>query len=319
MKKSTRFIVVLVGLSLLLTRHCQARRKPKLNVFIDGKEVARFLYDIRSSLYLVRDSEVAAMLMKPLTNLVPPIQPNIRDIKFKFNSNGKVSYSLSFRSSNESVMAHPRASIPLTGLVPRKTKAFRVHFPCTERLSAEVVVHINISFTNRNGRKIVWGPLHLALRRRCRATLRTTDFPQSSQKTSSSTLPIPRMCNKKCTKRHIFRRFCLSDYAIRARVDSEVHKNGHQQLRVRVSTRYKSGAVRITKRQLLELRGRELTCNCSQVLPSKVYLIIGKEDKHRRVLFVDGMVSALEWDVDGKKMARMIRKRRDRCPKRITP
>ncbi|EDO38872.1 predicted protein [Nematostella vectensis] len=296
MKKSTRFIVVLVGLSLLLTRHCQARRKPKLNVFIDGKEVARFLYDIRSSLYLVRDSEVAAMLMKPLTNLVPPIQPNIRDIKFKFNSNGKpYEDDVAPRSPYEDDVG-PR--LPYEDDVgPRSVRT---------RLDSIIS-------------KMVWGPLHLALRRRCRATLRTTDFPQSSQKTSSSTLPIPRMCNKKCTKRHIFRRFCLSDYAIRARVDSEVHKNGHQQLRVRVSTRYKSGAVRITKRQLLELRGRELTCNCSQVLPSKVYLIIGKEDKHRRVLFVDGMVSALEWDVDGKKMARMIRKRRDRCPKRITP
>ena len=34
----------------------------------------------------------------------------------------QVKYSLSFRSSNESVMEHPRANIPLQGFVPKRTK-----------------------------------------------------------------------------------------------------------------------------------------------------------------------------------------------------
>jgi hypothetical protein len=42
--------------------------------------------------------------------------------KFIKNIVLQVRYLLSFRSSNTTVMDHPRASIPTTGFVPRKTK-----------------------------------------------------------------------------------------------------------------------------------------------------------------------------------------------------
>ncbi|KXJ20246.1 uncharacterized protein LOC110243959 [Exaiptasia diaphana] len=299
---------------LLLLSICESKRRPShLNVFIEAQEVARFLYDIDSTLYLVRDSKVAPMLQKPLGLLVPPIVPSIKDIRFKFNSSGgRVRYLMSFMSSNTTIMKHPRASISTTGFVPRKTKGFRVWFPCTGKMTGIVYLYINISFSDKSGRKMLWGPLYLGLRRRCNArnnhSLRTA--PQASI--------APTMCNKRCTKNYILSRFCLSDYVIRARVESEVKKRGRSHLRVRVTKKYKKGRVKITRRQLLELRGRELTCNCSQFIRKKSYLFLGKEDRRRKVLYVDNLATALDWDENGKQMLRMHRKRKHRCPRRIS-
>ncbi|KAK2567778.1 hypothetical protein P5673_007648 [Acropora cervicornis] len=95
----------------------------KLNVFLEAKEVSRFLYDLNTNLFLVKDGTVASMLKTPsLSSLIPPIEPYIKDLKFRFSATGRVQYRLSFQSSNETIMKHPTASIPLSGLVPKKTR-----------------------------------------------------------------------------------------------------------------------------------------------------------------------------------------------------
>ncbi|XP_031568591.1 uncharacterized protein LOC116303230, partial [Actinia tenebrosa] len=193
------------------------------------------------------------------------------------------------------------------------SKGFRVSFPCTGKKAGVVLLFINIAFSDKTGRNL-WGPLSLALRRRCTARPNPN---YSSQSTSATTQVVPNTCNKRCSKDYIMKRFCLSDYVIRAKVESEVRKNGRLQLRVRVTKKYKKGIVKITRRQLLELRGRELTCDCSPVILKRHYLLLGKEDKKKRVLYVDNLLIALDWETSGKKMLRMHRKRRYRCPKRI--
>lgn len=100
-------------------------------------------------------------------------------------------------------------------------------------------------------------------------------------------------------------------------MESEVKKRGRSHLRVRVTKKYKKGRVKITKRQLLELRGQELTCNCRQFLKRKPYIFLGKEDRKKKVLYVDHLAIALDWDENGKKMLRMHRKRKHRCPRKI--
>ncbi|KAK3732846.1 hypothetical protein QZH41_012363, partial [Actinostola sp. cb2023] len=202
-------MIITTVIILLFVDACEGKRRPAhLNVFIEAKEVARFLYDIDSTMYLVRDSKVAPMLQRPLGLLIPPIDPSIQHIKFKFNSTGAmVRYRLSFQSSNTTVMKHPIASIPKAGVVPRRTKAFHVWFPCTGKKSGVVYLNINISFSDKPGRKMLWGPLHLGLRRRCNArhspSSRIASFPASV---------IPTTCNKRCSKNYILSRFCLSDY-----------------------------------------------------------------------------------------------------------
>ena len=47
--------------------------------------------DLNTNLFLVQNGKVAAMLKRPiLTSLIPPIDPQIKDMKFKFNASAKV-------------------------------------------------------------------------------------------------------------------------------------------------------------------------------------------------------------------------------------
>lgn len=290
----------------------------KLNVFLDAREVSRFLYDLNTNLFLVQNGKVAPILKTPiLSSMIPPIEPYIKDLKFRFNATGSVRYSLSFKSSNETIMRHPTTNIRLNGLVPKRTKGFRVKFPCTGRVTGQTLLTINISFTEVNGDQI-WGPLSLALRRYCvsdnEAWIDNTRF-NSSESEDTSPLPPPQVCNKKCNKRHMMRRFCLSDFVIKARMENEIMRNGLHGLRVRVLRTYKEGKVQVNRRQLLEKRGQEITCSCSNLKPNKVYVILGKEDKRKRVLYIDNFSTALEWSKNGKAHLRAYRKKSS-CPAR---
>ncbi|KAL9987706.1 hypothetical protein ACROYT_G002055 [Oculina patagonica] len=291
----------------------------KLNVFLDAREVSRFLYDLNTNLYLVQDGIVAPILKTPiLSSMIPPIEPHIKDLKFRFNSTGMVQYSLNFKSSNETIMRHPTANIRLSGLVPRKTKVFRVKFPCTGKVTGGALLTINISFVDVAGSGI-WGPLSLTLKRQCVSDNEDWISPRHENSTEPGgvyPLPPPQICNKRCSNRHVMRRFCLNDFVIKARMESEIMRNGLPRLRVRIMRTYKQGKVKINnKTQLMEKRGQEITCSCSNLNANKVYLILGKEDKRKRVLYLDNFSTALEWNKNGKSFVRAYRKKTS-CPER---
>lgn len=314
--QTRHFLKAFTLFSLLFLYNCSA----KLNVFLEAKEVSRFLYDLKTNLYLVRDGIVAPVLKTPiLSSMIPPIDHRIKDLKFRFNGTKKVQYSLNFKSSNETIMRHPTTNIRLTGLVPRKTRVFRVKFPCTGKVTGEALLTINISFAEVAGSQI-WGPLSLTLRRNCVADKhKRTNTGRNSSEQGGSPLPPPKICNKRCNRRHVMRRFCLSDFVIKARMESEIMKNGLPRLRVRILRMYKQGRVKINNRhQLLDKRGLEITCSCSNLKVNKVYLILGKEDKRRRLLYLDNFSTAVDWSKNGKQYIRANRKNNS-CPQRRTP
>lgn len=107
----------------------------------------------------------------------------------------------------------------------------------------------------------------------------------------------------------------MSDFVIKARMENEIMRNGLHGLRVRVLRTYKEGKVQVNRRQLLEKRGQEITCSCSNLKPNKVYVILGKEDKRKRVLYIDNFSTALEWSKNGKAHLRAYRKKSS-CPVR---
>ena len=105
---------------------------------------------------------------------------------------------------------------------------------------------------------------------------------------------------------------------IRAKVESVIRKKGWRYLRVRVTKTFKKGKVKINKRQLIEVRSLKVTCKCTRLLPRKTYLILSKEDRHKRKLYIDALTTALEWSNDAKRYLRMYRKKA-LCPLRARP
>lgn len=59
-------------------------------------------------------------------------------------------------------------------------------------------------------------------------------------------------------------------------------------------------------------------CSCSNLKVNKVYLILGKEDKRRRLLYLDNFSTAVDWSKNGKQYIRANRKNNS-CPQRRTP
>lgn len=110
-------------------------------------------------------------------------------------------------------------------------------------------------------------------------------------------------------------RHSFTSTVIKARMENEIMRNGLHGLRVRVLRTYKEGKVQVNRRQLLEKRGQEITCSCSNLKPNKVYVILGKEDKRKRVLYIDNFSTALEWSKNGKAHLRAYRKKSS-CPAR---
>ena len=113
--------------------------------------------------------------------------------------------------------------------------------------------------------------------------------------------------------------FVIYSQVIKARMDSEIMRNGLPRLRLRIARTYKQGKVKINnKNQLMEKRGQEITCSCSNLKVNKVYLILGKEDKRTRVLYLDNFSTALEWNKNGKSYVKAFRNRSS-CPERRMP
>lgn len=113
--------------------------------------------------------------------------------------------------------------------------------------------------------------------------------------------------------------FVTCSQVIKARMESEIMRNGFPQLRLRIARTYKQGKVKIdNKNQLMEKRGQEITCSCRNLKVDKLYLILGKEDQRKRVLYLDNFSTALEWNKNGKSYMKAFRNRIS-CPERKMP
>ena len=113
--------------------------------------------------------------------------------------------------------------------------------------------------------------------------------------------------------------FLICSQVIKARMESELMRNGLPHLRLRITRTYNQGKVKInSKNQLMEKRGQEITCSCSNLKVNKHYLILGKEDKRKRVLYLDNFSTALEWNKNGKSYVKAF-KNRSSCPERKMP
>ena len=113
--------------------------------------------------------------------------------------------------------------------------------------------------------------------------------------------------------------FVICSQVIKARMETEIMRNGLPRLRLRIARTYKQGKVKIDNKNLLmEKRGQEITCSCSNLKVNKLYLILGKEDKRKRVLYLDNFSTALEWNKNGKTHVKAFRNRSS-CPERKMP
>lgn len=134
-----------------------------LNLYMDSKETYKLL-GIRAELYYVRNGIINHFALS--FNL--PIATEVSEIHFTWQSTKpeKMPYKMQFFVSNTQAMSRPTANISDDGVVPTQLSAFKIKLPCTNLLSAEVDVSIqmNISIFSASN----WTVLNFKRRKICR-------------------------------------------------------------------------------------------------------------------------------------------------------
>ncbi|XP_063241635.1 tyrosine-protein kinase Drl-like [Bacillus rossius redtenbacheri] len=132
-------------LTAVLGLLCGARAH--LNLFVSQAEVMKLL-GLSAELYYVRDGVVNIYAM----NFVVPVPAHITDLEFSWQAltRAPLPYAWSFVYDNHDALRPPELDIPARGLVPAKVQTFRVRFPCSGSMSAEVLVlmQLNVSLYN---------------------------------------------------------------------------------------------------------------------------------------------------------------------------
>lgn len=134
-----------------------------LNLYMDSEETYKLL-GITAELFYVRNGIINHYALS--FNL--PIATEVSEIHFTWQSTKpeKMPYKMQFFVSNSQAMGRPTANISDDGVVPTKLSAFKIKLPCTNLLSAEVDVRIqmNISIFSASN----WTVLNFKRRKICR-------------------------------------------------------------------------------------------------------------------------------------------------------
>ncbi|KAK7871821.1 hypothetical protein R5R35_006421 [Gryllus longicercus] len=104
---------------------------------------------LSAELFYVREGVVNTYAM----NFVVPVPAHISDLEFSWQSLAKnpLPYVLAIDYNNHDAMLPPQVNISSRGVIPTRVQTFRVRFPCTGRLSAEieVLLQLNVSTYNK--------------------------------------------------------------------------------------------------------------------------------------------------------------------------
>ncbi|XP_028394748.1 uncharacterized protein LOC114518913 [Dendronephthya gigantea] len=282
-----------------------------LDVFIARRELKRFFneFDI-GDFYIIRKGVIDNFVQNKATGFLPAIAPETQSLELKFQSRYKLYYKLYMSSSDRSIMKIPSSTIRPNGHVPRKARPFKIRFPCTRRKTGTAMLKIKMEFMLPAMKRSPITEFVLNLKRSCEKAKEVVTRKPATAKTNY-------ICSKKCDRNNVLRRFCLSDFAIRARVETSSTSRGGRPLhKVRVTKYYKRSRVPIGKKIDIEIFGTDITCKCELLQIGKTYLILGKENSFSSSFFLDDYTYAIEWGEGGKKMAK-LHKKRSTCPKRF--
>lgn len=141
----TYLVAVLVFSSVLDLTSAQ------LYLFLSKEDARNYLkLDFQEKLYLIQAGLPATMLKNPTAfhDFMAPIEPSTSELRISWFSLPQAShYSMSFESSDRSIMGDPRPSIPLQGIVGQATHMFSIRFICTGKTTGQVDMTFNLNYT----------------------------------------------------------------------------------------------------------------------------------------------------------------------------
>lgn len=136
--------------------------------------------NFQGKLYLIHEGEPTTMVQDTgaFYRFMSPIDSSVSTIQLSWFSNPQVShYSMSFKSSDHSIMPDPVAAIPLEGIVPHAEKAFQVSFYCPGTRKGEVDMTFALNYSKIISSAVVTKEIKtfmLVVRRRCEKTVVVT-------------------------------------------------------------------------------------------------------------------------------------------------
>ncbi|XP_074657404.1 tyrosine-protein kinase RYK-like [Tubulanus polymorphus] len=136
-----------------------------LDFFMNEAETWRLL-GITAELYYVRNGVVNDYALR----FILPIPADKQDIYFTWRNLGgkQMFYRMEFDVSDTRAMDFPTANITAEGVVPKRQSVFKISFPCTGKMSAEVDINIMLSITVLSATNII--KLHIQRKKMCLKT-----------------------------------------------------------------------------------------------------------------------------------------------------
>ena len=124
-------------LSLLSLSQGKEGRKEGMNLYLSTDQTEA-LYGIKTKgIYYVRDGMVNDYAISFQHQAIPADVDHV-DFTWRTGRNTAVPYKMTFIHTPGPAMDPPTVNISMAGLVPSYTDKFRLHFPCTGKVSAEV-------------------------------------------------------------------------------------------------------------------------------------------------------------------------------------
>lgn len=140
------YLVALLAFSSVLNQAAA-----QLNMFISKEDAKTYMkMEFQGKLYIIQAGAPVTMVQNPSAfyHFMAPIEPSIREVQITWFSFPQVShYSLSFKSSDTSIMPDPVPAIPRQGIVPRTISVFPVSFLCSGEKGGEVDMTLSLNYT----------------------------------------------------------------------------------------------------------------------------------------------------------------------------
>ena len=126
-----------------------ARASSKVSLYLSSDQTEA-LYGIKTDgLYYMREGVVNKYAMNFQHQVIPAGVDHI-DFTWRARPGSSVPYKLTFIHTPGPAMAAPSVNISQTGLVPTYPDKFRLHFPCTGRVAAQVETLLQVSYNCYN-------------------------------------------------------------------------------------------------------------------------------------------------------------------------
>jgi len=227
-------------------------------------------------------------------------------------------YEMYLSSSDDSIMSTPTVTVPYRGRLSTDWIQFNIRFPCKKKKAGIVTMGIVMDFFYDSQHTQFFKRIDLSMKRQC----------EKAKPRGPILVPVEEEgCYKRCDLTNLKRKYCLSDFVARIKVNEAVLNTPNPHYLVHIPRKrifkkpFNKKIIMKKRNQKILAHGDTLTCDCKPLQAGKRYLVFGREDLNSSLYF-DSYSIAFEVNKNDEHSLDVLRGfRRDyrsiKCPSKL--